>query len=215
MQDTKAIIWDFGGVLTTSPFDAFNRFEDEHGIPRDFIRTVNATNPDRNAWAKFESSSVSIEEFDILFEAESRALGHPIPGSRVIELLSGDIRPRMVSVLEFCSQHFKCACITNNVKSGSGPGMARSQTRADAMAAVMAVFDLVVESSVEGIRKPNPRIYEMTCERLEIDPVQAVFLDDLGINLKPAKEMGMRTIKVVTEAQAIDDLADLTGLSLP
>ena len=215
MSQTKAVIWDFGGVLTTSPFDAFNRYEDEHGIPRDFIRTVNATNPDDNAWARFEASSVSIDEFDALFEAESEALGHAIPGRRVIELLSGDIRPRMVSVLTACTEHFRCACITNNVKAGSGPGMARSEERAAAMADVMALFDLVVESSVEGVRKPNPRIYEMTCERLEIEPSDAIFLDDLGINLKPARALGMQTIKVVSEAQAIDDLAELTGLSFP
>jgi putative hydrolase of the HAD superfamily len=212
MQDIRAILWDFGGVLTTSPFEAFNRYERAHGIPIDFIRTVNATNPERNAWAQFESAAVTIDEFNDLFEAESRALGPAIGGRNVVELLSGDLRPRMVAVLDECKRHYLCACITNNVTAGAGPSMARSPEGAAASAGVMGRFDLVVESSVEGIRKPNPRIYSLTCERLGIEPSEAVFLDDLGINLKPARALGMRTIKVVSETQAIADLSALTGL---
>jgi putative hydrolase of the HAD superfamily len=211
----QAILWDFGGVLTTSPFEAFNRYEAERGIPRDFIRRVNATNPERNAWALFESSQVDIDAFDELFAEESANLGHRIPGREVVALLSGDIRPRMVDVLQTCKTRFRVACITNNVRSGQGPGMAATSERATRVADVMALFDLVVESSLEGIRKPDPRIYRLTCERLGVDPAGAVFLDDLGINLKPAKELGMRTIKVLDEDQAIRELAQLTGLSLP
>lgn len=208
----EAILWDFGGVLTTSPFEAFNRYEAARGIPRDFIRTINATNPEDNAWARFESSSISLEEFDRAFAGESEAAGHRIMGSEVVALLSGDIRPRMVAALEHCKEHFQVACITNNVKSGTGPGMARDAARAGAVQEVMALFDLVVESSVEGIRKPNPRIYELTCERLGVIPERAVFLDDLGINLKPARALGMQTIKVLGEDQAIDELYEVTGL---
>ena len=208
----EAILWDFGGVLTTSPFEAFNRYEEERGIPRDFIRTINATNPETNAWAQFESSQISLEAFDQAFAAESSAAGHRIGGSEVVALLSGDIRPRMVAALEHCKAHYSVACITNNVKSGEGPGMARDENKAAAVQSVMALFDLVVESSVEGIRKPNPRIYQLTCERLGVAPEQAVFLDDLGINLKPARALGMRTIKVLSEDQAIDDLYEVTGL---
>ncbi|MFM7120441.1 MAG: HAD-IA family hydrolase [Gammaproteobacteria bacterium] len=211
----EAILWDFGGVLTTSPFEAFNRYEAERGIPRDFIRTVNATNPETNAWAQFESSSVDIDTFDRLFEVESTALGHRIPGREVIALLSGDVRPRMVEMLRRCKARFRVGCITNNVRSGHGPGMASSRDRATRVADVMALFDLVVESSVEGIRKPNPRIYELACERLGVHPERAVFLDDLGINLKPARALGMRTIKVEAEEQALRDLAALTGIVAP
>lgn len=211
----EAILWDFGGVLTTSPFEAFNRYEIERGIPRDFIRTINATNPEHNAWAQFESSSVDIDTFDRLFAEESAALGHLIPGREVIALLSGDIRPRMVEMLRRCKARFRVGCITNNVRSGHGPGMASSATRADRVADVMALFDLVVESSVEGIRKPNPRIYELACERLGVAPTRAVFLDDLGINLKPARDLGMQTIKVLSEAQAIEELAALTRIEAP
>lgn len=211
----EAILWDFGGVLTTSPFEAFNRYEVEHGLPENFIRGINATNPESNAWAQFESSQISIEEFDLAFAHESEAAGHRVPGRDVIGLLSGDVRPRMVRVLETCKTHYRVGCITNNVKSGQGPGMARDSGKAAAVREVMDLFDLVVESSLEGIRKPNPQIYQLACERLQVATDKAVFLDDLGINLKPAKALGMQTIKVVSEAQAIEDLQSITGLTFP
>ena len=211
-EQLSAILWDFGGVITTSPFEAFNVLEDSIGAPRDFIRSINATNPESNAWAQFESSRIGLEEFDELFADESAARGHRIPGREVIARLAGDVRPRMVEVLKTCKQHFAVACITNNVKAGEGPGMSRSSEKAEAVAEVMALFDLVVESSIEGIRKPNPDIYRLTCERLEVVTHTSVFLDDLGINLKPAKALGMQTIKVLNEQQAIDDLSAITGL---
>src|SRR5712671_2087134 len=105
----QAVLWDFGGVLTSSPFEAFNRYEIEHGIPRDFIRRVNATNPETNAWARFESSLISAQEFDAAFEAETRAAGNAIRGAVVIGLLSGAVRPRMVEVLKICKQHYRVA----------------------------------------------------------------------------------------------------------
>jgi putative hydrolase of the HAD superfamily len=210
--DIDAILWDFGGVLTTSPFEAFNRYEAERGLPTDFIRGVNATNPADNAWARFESSRIGVDEFDTMFLEEATALGHAVPGRDVLALLSGDVRPRMVAALEACKAHFRCACLTNNVKSGQGPGMATDADRASAVAEVMTRFDLVVESSVEGVRKPEPRAYEIVLERLGTTADRMVFLDDLGINLKPAAKMGMRTIKVLDEHQALDDLAAATGL---
>jgi putative hydrolase of the HAD superfamily len=209
----EAVLWDFGGVLTTSPFEAFNRFEADRGIPADFIRTINATNPESNAWAHFESSQITLDQFNDAFAAESEAVGHRITGREVVALLSGDLRPRMVEVLKHCKEHFRVACITNNVKSGTGPGMARDADRAVQMQEVMNLFDLVVESSVEGIRKPNPKIYQLACDRLGVDPESTVFLDDLGINLKPARALGMSTIKVLKEDQAIGELYQVTGLT--
>lgn len=207
-----AVLWDFGGVLTSSPFEAFNRYEKEHGIPKDFIRGVNAVNPTTNAWAQFESSALSLDEFDAAFEVEARAAGHSIPGREIIALLGGVVRPRMVDVLKRCKANYKVACITNNVRAGKGPTMAKSPELAAQVADVMALFEHVVESSKEGIRKPNPRIYELACEKLEIAPQQAVYLDDLGINLKPARALGMQTIKVVSEAQAIEDLGNILDI---
>jgi putative hydrolase of the HAD superfamily len=210
----RAVLWDFGGVLTTSPFDAFNRYESENGIPTDFIRGINATNPETNAWAKLESSAISLAEFDAAFERESRAAGHSIRGQAVIDLLSGDLRPRMVSVLTQCKQRFKVACLTNNVRSGEGPRMARTTERAAQMQRVMDLFDVVIESSKEGIRKPNPAFYLRACQRLGIRPQDAVFLDDLGINLKPARVMGMTTIKVTDPDDALAELASTLGFEV-
>jgi len=208
----QAVIWDFGGVLTSSPFEAFNRYEAERGIPKDFMRRVNATNPDANAWALFERAEIDTARFDTLFLEESTALGHAIRGAEVLPLLSGDIRPKVVAALEACRAAFKVGCITNNVKTGSGAGMAGSMDKAEAVAAIMARFHHVIESSKVGLRKPDPRIYALMCEALDVDPKACVYLDDLGVNLKPARAMGMTTIKVETEAQALAELQAATGL---
>ncbi len=202
-----AVLWDFGGVITSSPFEAFNRFEAAQGLPLNYIRGINATNPDINAWAQFESNKISLEEFDRLFLAESTAAGHPIPGAEVVKLLSGDVRPRMLDVLKRCKQDFKISCLTNNVRSGTGAGMSRSPENAAQVQAAMSLFDHVLQSSKEGMRKPQPEFYLLACERMEVTPDQVVYLDDLGINLKPAKQLGMTTIKVLSEAQAIADLS--------
>lgn len=212
-MSVEAIVWDFGGVFTTSPFDAFNRFEQEQGLPRDFIRGVNAINPTTNAWAQFESNKISLDEFDLAFARESAALGHSIPGKSVIALLAGDVRPRMVDVLKRCKADYRVACITNNVKAGTGPTMADTPERAAAVLDVMALFEHVIESSEVGIRKPDPKIYELACERLGVAPINTVYLDDLGINLKPARALGMQTIKVVSEEQAIRDLEAVLGIN--
>lgn len=209
-----AVIWDFGGVLTSSPFEAFNRYEAGRGLPANFIRTVNATNPDANAWALFERAEIDTARFDTLFLEESTALGHKVRGADVLPLLSGDIRPKMVAALELCRAQFRVGCITNNVKTGAGAGMAGSMEKAEAVAAIMARFHHVIESSKVGLRKPDPRIYALMCEALDVDPSACVYLDDLGINLKPARAMGMSTIKVETEAQALVALSAATGLSL-
>jgi len=208
----EAVIWDFGGVITTSPFQAFNRYERERGLPHDFIRRINATDPDTNAWALFESDRLGLDEFDELFAREALAAGHEVRGREVIALLAGDIRPRMVAALERCKQHFRVGCITNNVRAGHGPGMTPDDGTAHQVAAVMSLFDIVIESSREGIRKPDPRIYQLACERLGVNPPATVFLDDLGINLKPARALGMQTIKVENEDQALAELAAITGL---
>ena len=211
----EAVLWDFGGVFTTSPFEAFNRYEAAKGIPKDLIRTVNATNPLENAWALFEQARIDRDGFDLKFLEESTALGHPVRGADVLPLLSGDVRPRMVEALKLCKQHFRVGCITNNMAQGHGPGMAASEAGATRAAGIMALFDVVVESSKSGVRKPDPRIYMIACEQIGVDPASCVYLDDLGVNCKPAAELGMKAIKVVTEAQALDDLAAATGLTFP
>ncbi len=210
----RAVFWDFGGVLTSSPFDAFRRFERENGLPEDFIRTLNATNPEHNAWAQFESSRITAEEFDRRFEQESEAAGHPIRGRRVIELLGGELRPRMVEALRRTRDRYTTVCLTNNVRAGRGPGMQMSTERAAAVAEVMALFHAVIESSKVGVRKPERRFYELACEAVGVRPSEVVFLDDLGINLKPARAMGMATIKVVDPDAALVELEDLLQIAL-
>lgn len=209
-RQIEAVLWDFGGVILTSPFEAFNRYEQERGLPTDLIRTVNTNNPDDNAWAKLERNDVGPEEFDELFATESEALGHRVPGADVLALLSGSVRPEMERALDMViAAGYKTACLTNNVVSDD----TATQRRAD-VAIVMSKFGHVVESSKVGVRKPEPRFYEIACELVEVAPDACVFLDDLGINLKPAKAMGMTTIKVTGADQAITDLEGVLGIGL-
>lgn len=210
-NDLQAVIWDFGGVLTSSPFEAFSRYEEENGLPKDFVRSVNARNIQENAWAKLERSEVNADEFDALFRDESCALGHEVPGKDILGLLSGDIRPNVVAALKLCKARVKVGCITNNAPVGKGAGMSSDSKKAEQVAEIMTVFHHVIESSKLGIRKPDPRIYALMCEALDVDPKHCVYLDDLGINLKPAREMGMHTIKVLNEAQLLRDLREATG----
>jgi putative hydrolase of the HAD superfamily len=209
-----AVLWDFGGVILTSPFEAFRRYEREAGLPEDFIRGLNARNADANAWAKMERSEVSLDEFVALFESEALAHGHKLDGWRVLQALSGDIRPQMVEALRRCKAAFRVACITNNMKHGEGPGMARSADKAVAVAEIMTLFEHVIESSKLGWRKPDPRIYQYACELLGVAPERCIYLDDLGINLKPARAMGMRTIKVGDPEIAIAELEAMVGIPL-
>jgi putative hydrolase of the HAD superfamily len=210
----QAIIWDFGGVFTSSPFEAFNRYEAETGLPPDFIRTVNSLNPLENAWARLERSEVDAATFDGLFRAEAQALGHDVPGRDILGLLSGNLRPRVVNALKVCKGHGKVGCITNNAPIGKGASMTHDDKKAAELAEVFALFDHLIESSKLGIRKPDPRIYALMCEALDVDPKACVYLDDLGINLKPARDMGMATIKVIGEEQLLTDLEALTGYAL-
>ena len=209
-QQVTAVLWDFGGVILTSPFDAFNRYEATEGLPTDFIRSVNSHAPDDNAWAKLERNDIGPDEFDTLFATESEALGHRIPGADVLALLSGGVRPEMETALDrVIEAGYATACLTNNVVSDD----TATQRRPD-VAQVMAKFDHVVESSKVGVRKPEPRFYEIACELVGAEPDACVFLDDLGINLKPARSMGMQTIKVVSAEQAIGDLEEILGIPL-
>ena len=211
----KAVVFDFGGVITASPFEAFNRLEEERGLPADFIRSVNAADPHTNAWAQFERAEIDARRFDVLFEAEAEALGHRLEGRAVLAVLSGAIRPEMVRALDQLGQAgYRLACITNNVPSGHGAGMARSGDAKDAYEQVFARFEHVIESSKAGVRKPDPRIYMMMCEHLGLAPAQCIYLDDLGINCKPAATLGMAAIKVTSGAQALADLSALLGLPL-
>ena len=221
----SAVLWDFGGVILSSPFEAFNRFETTQGLPLDTIRTINATSPDDNAWAHFERSDISAAEFDQAFAIDAAALGFAIRGYDVLALLKGDIRPEMVHALDLVkAAGFKTACLTNNMVGGNmvggnmvgGDGISQrpENSREAEIDLIMERFDAVVESSKVGCRKPETRFYEIACELLNVQPTECVFLDDLGINLKPAAAMGMQTIKVLGADKAINELEAILGIAL-
>ena len=208
------VIFDFGGVITSSPFEAFNRMEAERGLPHDFVRRVNSANPDDNAWARFERAEIDADGFDAAFAAEAKAMGHALDGASVIACLAGDIRPYMVEALDrLKAAGFGIGCITNNVKAGRGTAMARSDENAAQVKAIMARFDHVIESSKAGVRKPDPRIYQMMCDLFPVEPARCIYLDDLGINCKPAAALGMHAIKVTDGEKALADLE--TALAMP
>jgi putative hydrolase of the HAD superfamily len=210
----KAVIFDFGGVILSSPFEAFTRYERDNGLPDGFLRQLNATNPDTNAWARLERSEVDLAGFAELYEAEAREAGQAIDGAAVLGLLVGELRPEMVEALRRCHERLRTALLTNNfVAAGDGDGVGDAPHRGP-LAEVLDHFDVIVESSRAGVRKPDPAIYELVCGELAIEPSEAVFLDDLGINLKPARAMGMTTIKVADPARAIAELEAVVGFAL-
>jgi putative hydrolase of the HAD superfamily len=198
-------LWDFGGVILSSPFEAFTHFEQANGLPPGFLRQVNSVNPHDNAWALLERNEVPFERFCELFESEALALGHPVDARAVIALLAGEVRPEMVEAVRRCREHCKTALLTNNFIAPEG-GIGLDD--------VLSLFDVIIESSKAGVRKPDPRFYRMACDALGIEPHEAVFLDDLGINLKPAREMGMHTINVVDPADALAQLEAVVGFAV-
>ena len=208
-----AVIWDFGGVISSSPFEAFAAYEQAHGLPHDFLRTVNATNHLDNAWARFERSAIDLAQFDAAFADESAALGHRVPGRDVIALLSGTIRPQMVQALRVLRERLKIGLITNNVAT---PGEQNAHLTPDPKGrdAVLPLFHHVIESAKLGMRKPDPQIYLLMCEALQVQPAHCVFLDDLGVNLKPARTLGMQTIKVDDPDVALRQLEGMVGFPL-
>ncbi len=207
----RAVIFDFGGVILTSPFDAFARYEADHGLPAGLLRQLNATDPDTNAWARLERNEVDLAGFADLFEAEAEAAGHRVDGRAVLALLAGQLRPPMVEALRRCHDRLKTALLTNNFVPHEPVDVA---TRANPMAEVLTHFDVIVESSRVGLRKPDPAIYHLVCDELGVEPAEAVFLDDLGVNLKPARALGITTIKVVDPDEAIAALEAVVGFPL-
>lgn len=220
MSNIQAVIWDFGGVISSSPFHAFNAYEQSHGLPADFLRTVNATNHWDNAWARLERNAIDAAQFDQQFADESRALGHEVHGADVIPLLYGAIRPEMVEALRRIHARLKTGCITNNFSAATTGTAAADAAPAGAnhqslyKASVMVLFHHVIESAKAGVRKPDPLIYRMMTDALQVAPTHCVYLDDLGVNLKPARAMGMKTIKVGEAGPALAELESLLGFPL-
>lgn len=196
MSDYSAVIFDFGGVFTTSPVENFAHYERAHNLPEKFIGSVIKTNHHENAWAIFERAEISADTFNDLFAEETRKAGHEISGDTIVGLLTLQIREEMVEAFQqICVAGFKTGCITNNLLKFDSAAMVADSVHAETAQNVLEKFDHVIESSKAGVRKPEPRIYEMMCTALSVSPTQCIFIDDLGINLKPAKAMGMATVK--------------------
>lgn len=210
-----AVLFDFGGVILTSPFEAFAAYERDHGLPVDLIRTINSTNADRNAWARFERGDIDVDGFVERFEAEAAALGHSVDGRAVLELIKGSVRPEMVEVLRRVNAAgYVTACLTNNFRGADEHADVAGGSGRPDVDAVMAMFDHVVESSRVGVRKPELGFYEIALDLVQAPAERCVFLDDLGVNLKPARAMGMTTIKVIDAATAIAELEGHLQLDL-
>jgi putative hydrolase of the HAD superfamily len=212
MSAVTAVVFDLGGVITESPMHAFAAYEVEAGLPEGLIRRLNSTDPDTNAWARFERNELDVAGFTEAFEAEALAAGHRVEAARVLAALAGDVRPAMVeAVRQLRSAGFPLALLSNNVTP---------MERSGRLGELLELFDAIVESSVEGVRKPEPEIYTRALERLSdavgrpLTGPDCAYLDDLGINLKPARALGFRTIKVADPAVALAELAELTGLDL-
>src|SRR5881275_2462442 len=208
----SAVIFDLGGVLTESPLHAFTAYEREAGLPEGLIRRLNSTDPDSNAWARYERNELDVAGFSAAFEAEALAAGHRVEAARVLEALRGELRPEMVAAVHRLKEAgLPLGLLSNNVAP---------MERTGPLGELLGLFDAIVESSVEGVRKPEPEIYQRALTRLSDAvgrPVEAghcAYLDDLGINLKPARALGMHTIKVVDPGAALAELSELVDLPL-
>jgi putative hydrolase of the HAD superfamily len=210
-RDIRAVLFDFGGVILSSPIDGFRAYEREARLPSGFLQRINMTDPDGNAWACMERGEIDEDTFHARFEAEGRAQGHVFDSRAVLATISGRLRPEMVAVVRNLRPRYRVACLTNNMRLRFGPAMASSAQAAAEIDAVMALFEHVVESCKIGARKPEPRFFTRACEIVGVAPEHCVFLDDLGINLKPARALGMTTIKVEDPARAIADLEVVLG----
>jgi putative hydrolase of the HAD superfamily len=207
-----AVVFDLGGVITESPLHAFTAYEREAGLPEGLIRRLNSTEPDTNAWARFERNELDVAGFSAAFEAEALAAGYRVEAARVLAALRGELRPEMVAAVHRLKRAgLPLGLLSNNVAPMERTGELSEQ---------LGLFDTVVESSVEGVRKPEPEIYSLALTRLSqavgrsIAAEDCVYVDDLGINLKPARALGFRTIKVVEPAGALAELSELVGFRL-
>ncbi|HEY6318994.1 MAG TPA: HAD-IA family hydrolase [Acidimicrobiia bacterium] len=207
----RAVIFDLGGVVLPSPLDTFRAYEARHGLPRRFLSEVVLAGGESGAWSRFERGELGPDEFARVFERECAAAGGQVDVTALLgEVATGaGPRPAMIAALRAIRAHgLRTAALTNNWRADDGAAVGERHSD------LFDAFDVVVESAVEGLRKPDPRIYELACERLGVAPGDAVFLDDLGVNLKPARALGMATIKVAEPDVALAELAEVLGFPL-
>ena len=205
-MEYKAVLFDLGGVVLGSPLHAIARYERKRGVPAGFVNRVVLSSGSRGAWSCLERGDLSLQEFHTAFDAECSAAGQAIDARALMERvqMASEPRPLMLEAIRrIRARGLSTGAITNNwVSEGEGTRELRPN------------FDAFVESCVTGVRKPDPRIYRIACEGLGIDPAQAVFLDDIGANLKPARALGMTTIKVDDPVIALRELGSALELEL-
>ncbi|HEY0254413.1 MAG TPA: HAD-IA family hydrolase [Kofleriaceae bacterium] len=211
MTEIHAVLFDFGGVVLSSPIDGFRSYEARADLPAGFLQQLNLANPDTNAWACAERGEIDEDEFHRRFEAEALARGHTIDSRAVLGAITGELRPAMLDAIKTLRSRYTVACLTNNMSIGHGTAMASTPERAAVIAEAMQLFEHVVESRRIGARKPEPRFFARACEVIGVPPEHCVFLDDLGQNLKTARALGMQTIKVTAVRQALDELEAVLG----
>ncbi len=205
----RAVIFDLGGVVFPSPFEAFDRYDEANGLAPGSVRALIRTSSETGAWAALEKSELTMAEFAAALEAEAATAGFTLDATRLMTSMGSGFgpRPAMARAIERIKEAgLRTAALTNNwATADDRPGVGAHSTLA---------FDVVVESAVEGLRKPDPQIYELTLARLDVEATAAVFLDDLGINLKPARALGMTTIKVTHPDIALAELTTTLGFDL-
>ncbi len=204
----SAAIFDIGGVLTTSPVQSIRAFEREAGLSSGPLGAIMA-DPD-GPWSAFETSSVTREGFIDAFEKAAAEEGLEVDGEAFLAAFVAGMapRPEFLAVVEGLRGRLKLGCITNNV---AGEGDQRPDRGFD----IYELFDVVIESAKVGVRKPDPRIYEMACQQLGVPLNETVFLDDFGVNLKGARALGITTIKVDDTLAAIEELERVLGWAFP
>ena len=201
----KTIIFDFGGVITNSPIEGFKLLEEKHGYDKGIITNINMNNPDNNAWAKSERGEIDINTFLEEFEKEALSIGQKINAKEILQQLYGSLRKNMINKIKLLStsKKYKLICLNNVLK---GVDIFTPKERVEAVKNVMSYFDIIYESYKLNMRKPEARIYQYILKELNIEPQETVFLDDLGMNLKSARQLGINTIKVIEPNDAIYEL---------
>ncbi len=205
----NAILFDLGGVVLGSPLHAIRDYERELGFARNAINLVAARTAPGGAWSRLERGEIDMETFYTEFEADCLEAGLSIDARLMMQRMSQASAPRanmLAAIGRLREAGFKVGALTNNWAQAEAEG------RGDGTRVLRDRFDVFIESSVEGLRKPDPAIYELACQRLEATPPEVIFLDDIGGNLKPARAMGMATIKVDEPESALRELSELVGL---
>ena len=208
MSRLAAVVFDIGGVVQDSPLHAIARYERDHGLPANAINRAVVASGDTGAWSRLERGELTVEAWCAPFESDCRAHGVVIDSRRLMTYIAeaGRARPAMLRAIgRLRDRGLRVAALTNNWAREVEPEQPHP---------LFGHFDVVVESRAVGMRKPDPRIYQLTCDRLGVAPAQTAFLDDIGINLKSARALGMHTIKVDDPDQALRELGGLVGIDL-